>query len=149
MVDPICESECWHAFHVFRPTLAQLGQGLRGRRRLQLLATLQVSQQQRFVAGSLPDYSHTRSLRDGCDLHIAKGCLAQAISIDKHRPMHVRGLTLTFALGNAFSSQLNECQWISAAGLEQDYVQVYIAASILEQATDECPIAALALSFAT
>jgi hypothetical protein len=29
--------------------------------------------------------------------------LPHAISINEHHPMHVRGLTLTFALGNAFS----------------------------------------------
>lgn len=59
MIDSIGEPECRHAFHVFRPSLAQLGQGLRRRRKLQLLATLKVSQQQRFVTGSLPDYSYT------------------------------------------------------------------------------------------
>jgi hypothetical protein len=149
MINPIGEPECRHAFHVFRPSLAQLGQGLRRRRRLQLLATLKVSQQQRFVTGPLPDYSYARSLRDGGNLHIAKRRLTQAIIINEHRPMHVRGLALTFTLGNAFSSEFNECQWISAARLEQDHVQVHIAASVLEQATDKCPIAALALSFAT
>jgi hypothetical protein len=149
IVDPIGESECRHAFHVFRPALPQLDQGLRGSRRPQLLAAIEVSQQQGFVTRSLPDDSYTSSLRNGCDLRIAKRCLAQSITIDQHCPMYVWRLTLALALGNSLASKLNECQGISATGLEQDHVKVHIAAAILKQATDECSVAALAFSFAT
>jgi hypothetical protein len=148
IVDPIGEPQGRHAFHVFRPTLAQFGQSLWRRWRPQLLAAIEVAQQQRFVAGSLPDHSYARRLRDGCDLAIAKRRLTQPITIDQHCPMHVGGLTLSFALENSFPSLLHECEGVSATRLEQDHVKVDITALTLEQAADECPIAALALSLA-
>ncbi len=62
--------------------------------------------------------------------------------------MHIWGFTLALALSNAPSSKVNERQWVSAAGPQQIYVQVDIAAPILEQATEPSPIAALTFSFA-
>ena len=56
MVDLVGESECRHSFHIFRPPLLELGQRLRRRRRPQLLASFKVPEQQRFMAGPLPDY---------------------------------------------------------------------------------------------
>jgi hypothetical protein len=81
-------------------------------------------------------------------LDIALGRLTQAIGVHEHRAVHVQRLALALALGNASSRKLNERQRVAATRSKQVYVQVYVAASILKQATDPSAIAALALAFA-
>jgi hypothetical protein len=77
-----------------------------------LLADIEMAQQQRLVAGCLPDHAYARRLSSGCNLRITKRRLAQPITIDQRRPMHVGGLALAFAFEYSFASLLNECQGI-------------------------------------
>jgi hypothetical protein len=114
-----------------------------------LLAPVDVSQKHGFVTRTLPDYSYASSLRNRADLCIARRRLAKAITVYQYGPMYVRGLSFAFSLNNSLAGKLNEGQGIAAARLEQDHMKVDITAASFQQAADQYPIAALALSLAS
>jgi hypothetical protein len=96
----------------------------------------------------LPDNSKPRRLRDGRDLSVTLRRLAEPVAIHQYGSMPVRGFTLAFAFEDSPPSLLNECQRVSATGIEQDHVKVDITALAFQQTADECSITALTLSFA-